>query len=317
MHAKSWAISRTERTNSSSEADVKAVIDIGSNSVRLMLCEGGSVTKDVLTTRLSENIFFTGELSEAAMHRTVDAVEAFTKRARKLGVTPYLFATEAVRSGKNREIFLQMVASRTGLSVDVLDGQEEALCGFLGATRERHGSSFCATLDIGGASSELAVGKDRPEYAVSIPVGAVKLLDSCGRDRDLLNKLIATALPGYGRVPHFDTLIAIGGTATTLAAYDLKLEPYDPARVHGHNISLERMQEITEELFSLSFEQLRLTPGIPPKRAEVISGGALLLRSIMEYLGVSSVCVSESDNLEGYLLLRQLQGDDLNGNTNA
>ena len=295
---------------------MKTVIDIGSNSVRLMICDHGTVKKEIITTRLSENLFFTGELSEQAMRRTADAVKTFAERARSLGSVPYLFATEAVRSGRNSAAFLELVTGETGLKVDVLNGQEEAYCGFLGATYEFTAEISNAALDIGGASSELAVGKDHPAYAVSIPVGAVKLLAGCGRDREKLKAEISAALPLYGQVPRFEKLIAIGGTATTLAAYDLKLETYDPARVHGHRISLARLQEITEELFGMTFEQLRRAPGIPPKRAEVISGGAFLLQSIMKYLNVTNVQVSESDNLEGYLLLRQLQGADLTAPAN-
>lgn len=295
---------------------MKTVIDIGSNSVRLMVCDRGTVKKDLITTKLSENLFFTGELDKHAMRRTADAVKTLAERARSLGSVPYLFATEAVRSGKNSTEFLKLVTEETGLTADVLNGQEEAHCGFLGATYG-HGSEIGnAVLDIGGASSELAVGKDYPSYAVSIPVGAVKLFDACGRDREKLKAEISSALPRYGQVPLFENLIAIGGTGTTLAAYDLKLENYDPAFVHGHRISVARLHEITEELFGKTVEELRHTSGISPKRAEIISGGALLLQSIAQYLNVTHIQVSESDNLEGYLLLRRLHGSDLPVPTN-
>lgn len=290
---------------------MKTVIDIGSNSVRLMSCEHGTVKKDLITTELSKGLFFTGKLSEQAMRRTIDAVKTLADRARSLGAVPYLFATEAVRSSKNSADFLALVTEETGLQTDVLNGREEATCGFLGATYAFRSEAAIASLDIGGASSELAVGKDHPDYAVSIPVGAVRLFDGCGRDRNKLEAEISAVLPLYGKVPPFEKLIAIGGTATTLAAYDLKLEVYDPARVHGHGISSSRLREITDELFAMTFEQLRRTPGIPPKRAEIISGGAFLLQSIAEYLNVAEIQISESDNLEGYLLLRQLQGADL------
>ena len=156
------------------------VIDIGSNSVRLMVSDGTkTLYKRVNTTRLSEGLGLTGKLTEAAMSRTADAAAEFVRAAEADGCGEiYAFATEAVRSASNGGEFVAMAAAR-GVTVDVVRGETEAKLGFYGA----YSGGRQAVLDIGGASTELAIGgEDGMEYGKSLHIGSVRIKDLCGED---------------------------------------------------------------------------------------------------------------------------------------
>ncbi len=288
-----------------------AAIDIGSNSVRLLLCPtGGKPEKYVRTTKLSQGFALTGKLCDIAARRTLSAIEELCGIARSAGIQPKGFATEAVRSAGNGQEFCRAVLSRCGFMPRVLTGQEEALCAFLGVSALFE-SRRTAVLDIGGASSELCVGSgENIVFSHSLKTGVVKLQDSFGRDYKKTWDFLSQAVKGYGEVADFDVLAAVGGTATTLAAYDLKLEPYDPLAVHMSVLTDVRVLEIAQELFALPAEEVAKLPGIHPSRADVIAGGALLLYHVMRYINAQSVTVSESDNLEGFLLYEQTEQTD-------
>lgn len=283
---------------------MKAVIDIGSNSVRLMLNDG-SVGKQLETTRLSQGLDKSGRLTPEAMERTAAAVARFVRQAKTAGAEPLLFATEAVRKAENGGDFCRLVLKECGEPVEVLSGEQEALCGYLGGAAAFSDREGLCTVDIGGASTELTSGRNgKPDFLTSLPIGVVRLYDACGRDRRQAEARIRAELSRCGRVPPAARLIAVGGTATTLAAVDLALPVYDPRQVHGHELSLETLRRWTDRLFSLDLPAIRILPGMEPKRADVIAGGALILSAVVEFLGFSACTVSESDNMEGYLLLK-------------
>lgn len=276
------------------------VIDVGSNSVRLMLSENGhTLKKEIIITRLAEGLAETWRLSENAINRTISAIGTLKRNAEHAGVSAlYVFATAAVRSAKNGSEFVQRTLMEQNVLIEVIDGATEAQIGLLGALGNREGG----VLDIGGASSELIVSLNgKIVYEYSLNLGAVRLLDLCGQSREALSQLIGERIKEYGSVPSVP-LTAIGGTATSIASVDLKLEPYDPLRVDGHVLMKERLSSLVELLFSLSVEERKSLKGLQPQRADVIAGGALLLLSIMEYLQLSEITVSERDNLEGFLL---------------
>lgn len=276
------------------------VLDVGSNSVRLMISEDGrTLKKEILITRLAEGLSETGRLGETAMERTLSAIGMLKDSAERAGVSAlYAFATAAVRSAENGFELVRRALAEQGVAIEVIDGAAEAEIGLLGALGNRDGG----VLDIGGASSELIVslgGKIAYEYSLNL--GVVRLLDLCGQSREALTRLIASRIKEYGAVPPVP-ITAIGGTATSLAAVDLALDPYDPARVDGHVLTRERLAELVDLLFSLSLKERKMLKGLQPQRADVIAGGALLLLSIADYLQLHKITVSERDNLEGFLL---------------
>lgn len=282
------------------------VIDIGSNSVRLLLwADGQTIYKKIDTTRLGAGVEKTGRLSAEAIARTAHAVAAFKEEAERAGACKVLaFATAAVRSAVNGADFTAAVKGLCGLAVDVLSGEEEAKLGLLGALGGKDGG----IIDVGGASTEVTVARGgKVIYAVSADVGAVRLRDACGEDRGALETFITERIAVYGEVPQFDAY-AIGGTATSLAALALALEPYDPARTDGLVLSAADVLHWAEKLLSLSMEERLALKGMDPRRADVLGGGALLLYRVMQAVKAEQVTVSEKDNLEGYLACKLREG---------
>lgn len=281
-----------------------AAIDIGSNSVRLMMwADGKTLYKRINTTRLGEGLVSTGVMSPAAMQRTAAAVRDFAAAAAEDGAAKvYAFATAAVRRAANREEFLGEVRRVAGIEVDVISGEEEAEIGILGAL----GNSDGGMIDVGGASTEIIVRRGgKSVYAHSADVGAVRLYDACGRDYDKLNGFITAALAEYGEVPVCGAMCAIGGTATTMAAVALALEKYDPAVIDGTRIGVAQAGEMAQKLLSMPVDEVMKMSGMDPRRADIIGGGSLLMYRIMRMLGLSEITVSERDNLEGYVALRE------------
>ena len=280
-----------------------AAIDIGSNSVRLLLwADGRALYKKTDTTRLGEGLARTGELSAQAMARTADAVARFCAEAKGAGAGRVAaFATAAVRGARNKEEFIRLVRERCGLDVDVLSGEREALAALAGALGGREGG----VVDVGGASTELTVRGGGGVYARSADIGAVRLKDLCGEDAAALSALIGEKLALFADAPACPFLVAVGGTATSLAALEKQVVPYDPARIEGTVLTADAAEGWGRRLLSLSQEERLRLPGMDVRRADILGGGALLLAAAARRAGADRFTVSERDNLEGYLALTQ------------
>lgn len=279
-----------------------SAIDIGSNSVRLAVCEGGkTLYKRLKTTRLGEGINGTGELKPGAIERTAQAVADFVKEAEGSDKL-YAFATAAVRSAKNGSEFLTRVKELCGVRVEVLSGETEAKCGLLGAV----GFSDGGIIDVGGASTEVTVQSGgKLLYSKSVNIGTVRLFDGAGRDKAALLKLIDSKISEYGEFNAGGfNMYAIGGTATRLAAIKNNLTEYRPEINDGTVITLEEMYELADKLLTLSVEQIRATT-ICGSSAELVGGGCLLMAQVMQKFGIGRITVKESDNLEGYIKLKE------------
>lgn len=280
------------------------VIDVGSNSVRSMLVvDDKTVYKETFTTRLGEGLYKTGLISEESKIRTVDAIISCIEKGKKEGVKEVLtFATAAVRNSLNGNEFTSYVFDKTGISVDVLSGDDEAEAGIVGALC---GNDGCV-VDEGGASTEVVVAKSgKIIYSHSLPVGAVVLKDVMGEDRNGIVKFTREKLNEYVDAPKCDVVTAIGGTATTIGAIANGIKVYDRNIVHGTTLSVERLEQITELLFSMSAKERENKLCVNSKRAEIIAGGAQLLLSVVKYLEAKTVIISESDNAEGYYYIKK------------
>ena len=283
-----------------------SAIDVGSNSVRLMvMADGKTLYKQLDTTRLAEGLAQSGVLKPEAIERTARAVQVFAAAAELNGAgTTHVFATAAVRSSKNGADFVARVKALTGIDVDVLSGEEEAACGILGALRGRDGG----LIDLGGASTEITLQQGgKTLYSKSVNIGTVRLFDMAGQDRSALQAAIDNSLNGYGSLSlDGKDIYGIGGTATSLAALYHELEKYDPKVVEGTVLTREWLCAEAEKLLSLTVEERRALRGMEPRRADVIAGGCLLMYSILNRFNADRITVSESDNLEGYVLLKGL-----------
>lgn len=279
-----------------------SAIDVGSNSVRLMvMADGKTLYKQLETTRLSEGLASSGLLKPEAIERTARAVQLFAAAAELNGAgTPFVFATAAVRSSKNGADFVKRVKQLTGIDVDVLSGEEEAACGIAGALRGEDGG----IIDLGGASTEIILQKDgRVEYSKSVNIGTVRLFDIAGQNAVGLQRAIDEKLADYGSLSlkGWD-IYGIGGTATSLAALFHGLDRYDPKVVDGTYLSAAWLGGEAQKLLALTPEERKQLRGMDVRRADVIAGGCLLLYSILSRFCADGLTVSESDNLEGYVL---------------
>ena len=283
-----------------------AVIDIGSNSVRLMLCADGKETQTLETTRLGQGVA-ERKLQPEPVQRTLRAIERFHRMAVDAGCDKvYAFATSAVRDALNRDELLVPVKERYGLDIDVIPGQVEAQLAYMGAAQ---GKRACV-IDIGGASTELVAGEGAVERAVSLQVGAVRLKDRCGQDRAAAETFLEELylqqkeqFAGYEDAP----FLGIGGTITTLAAMQCKMTVYEEKLIDRYVLKHEDMLTWVNLLWDMPVEQ-RVFPGLKSTRADIIAHGALILERFMAVFGREEVVVSTGDNLHGYLRWKDAEG---------
>ena len=275
-----------------------AVIDIGSNSVRLMVVADGKVLyKTLEITRLGEGLAVSGVLSPQALERTAATVARFYNQAVAEGVQKVVaFATAAARSAKNGSAFVARVAELCPITVDVISGEEEAEIGILGAL----GNADGGIIDVGGASTEIILREGGEiVYKKSVDVGVVRLMDGCGRNVEKLKGYSLQAVKAFGTVSA-RALCAIGGTATSIASIALQQKTYDGQAVTGFAVTKEILAQVTDYLTETPVERVVAETCVPEKRAEVLLGGAVWLGTVMAELGVEKLLVSDADNLEGY-----------------
>lgn len=282
-----------------------SAIDIGSNSVRLAtFADGKTLYKRLKTTRLGEGLSLTGRLKEEAIERSAQAVASFYSEALADGAEKvYAFATAAVRSSENGQAFIECVQKLCGLTVQVLSGEEEAKCGILGAL----GFGDGGIIDVGGASAEVTVQSDgKVAYAKSVNIGTVRLYDLAGRNKVKLLQVIKEKVKDYGSftIGEGVKMSAIGGTASRLASIKHNLKEYHPEITDGTVLTLEEMYNLASKLLSMSVEEIRATT-ICGSSAEIVGGGCLLIAEIMSKFDIKEITVSEKDNLEGFVRLKE------------
>ena len=283
------------------ECDKKfGVIDVGSNSVRLMLWQKGkTLYKKLSTTRLAQGMTSDGGIKQSQLNITAKAIIDFYNLAKKDGADiVYAFATAAVRNAKNKGDLISLVKKGCGLDLEVISGQQEANLAYVGALNGKTGG----VIDIGGASTEIVFAKNGVKtYGKSVDIGAVKLTDMFNEDRERLREYLIQKISEYGQVPSGDFL-CIGGTATSLSATILELDVYDATKTHGHVITLQTVMAWADKLFRLSLEERHKLIGLDSKRAEIIASGCEILSLIMQNKNINKITVSEKDNLEGYII---------------
>ena len=294
-------------------------IDIGTNSFRLLVAEVREghlhpMAQDLVTVRLGEGLGLSGLLAPAAMLRAEAALARFSE---KMAAYPLhsvrACATHAVRKATNREEFLQRATALTGISLEVLSGEEEArlaLLGVLSALPEDLRRYPMLLVDVGGGSTELilqATAGSEPR-ATSLPLGAVGLSEEFGADREAMReKIRATLVPALRNIFEGDMLgqssllVASGGTATSLAALALGLNRYDGQRVQNYQLSQATLHRLVIWLAALSPTERSALPGLADGRGEIIVAGAVLLQELQQELA-SPMLVSDAGLLEGILL---------------
>jgi exopolyphosphatase/guanosine-5'-triphosphate,3'-diphosphate pyrophosphatase len=302
-----------------------AVVDCGTNSIRLLIAEAGpdgmrELDRRTEIVRLGQGVDATGEFHPDALTRTLVATEAYAALVRDAGVPPErirFVATSASRDARNREAFFEGVRQRLGVTPEVISGDTEAALSFAGAL-SRSGSPREPVLvvDIGGGSTELIVGSSegRVTAAVSLDVGSVRLTERfLGAGPPAAGAVAAAAahvdalLEGSGIDFAVGTWIGVAGTATTLAGVHLGLERYDRELVHGALIPLPDLHALFDRLVTSTVAEIRALPSMHPGRADVVTAGSLIAVRIADRLAahgsaVDGLLVSESDILDGAAL---------------
>jgi exopolyphosphatase/guanosine-5'-triphosphate,3'-diphosphate pyrophosphatase len=295
---------------------MKAAIDIGSNSLRMLV---GEVVGDQVVpqhyyryvTRLGGEYDPRTGISAAASARTLSALEVFAQiLARMKPVCTRAVATEAVRRAVNGPQFVADVLERTGLTVEIVDGEEEALLsssGVLAGLKPQPASALI--FDIGGGSTEFIVIKEGKRlWQKSYPLGVVNLAEAT--DSELVIEKILTMLAKELRLAGLAPLLAeagcelvgTAGTVTTLAALDLAMTDYDWQRINNYILPQSTLLSLYERLLPLTPSEREQLPGVEKGRGDLIVHGAGIILVLMKQLGKEQLRVSDFGLLEGILL---------------
>ena len=300
-----------------------AVVDIGTNSTRLLVADVTDAGVQELerrstVTRLGQGVDTTGRLADEAQALVFAALDAYAGIITAHGCDAReAVMTSAVRDAGNGAAFAGTVRDRYGLAGRTLSGDEEARLTFLGATaaRDPEDTTSLLVIDIGGGSTELVLGASGAvAFHISTQNGVVRHTERhIHTDPPATAELAAlsadvrpsieAAVPADVRAS-VGGAVAVAGTATSCAAIDLGLEPYDQSRVEGHVLARARLDELLDRLAGMPLEERREVAGLHPDRAPTIVAGVLILREVLDAFTDGLVEVSERDILWGVALER-------------
>ena len=295
---------------------IASIIDIGTNSCRLMIADSKNNTintliKKVEFTRLGEGVNKTKMLAPEAVSRTLNVLKEYKKISDSYNSEKILaFATSAVRDSLNREIFLELVKKECGIVINCISGIEEGKAAFVGGTSfldSRY--SKILLVDIGGGSTEFSYGfpKKIPEHVKSFNLGAVRfkeMLDD-GITYLELEKHINNELSKIDFINSDFELLGVAASITgQIALYHD--EAYDPEKSHNKKLTLDMIKDNFHKLSKMSVEEITQLPSVNAKRADVITSGTFLLLKILEYFNKKYILTSEIDLLEGHFILNIL-----------
>jgi exopolyphosphatase/guanosine-5'-triphosphate,3'-diphosphate pyrophosphatase len=306
-----------------------AVVDIGSNSTRLLVAEVDTDTgslqelaRDSRVTRLGEGVDANGSLSQAAIERVTNVLAGYRSRIEQYDCKANLAVlTSAVRDADNGADFAERAREEYGLDARVLSGDEEAQLTFLGAMSTRpdedgsggeqsSGAVPTVVIDIGGGSTEFVIGSGRTAgFHVSLHVGVVRMserhIHSDPPEPHELQKLAADVRRNFEDGLPADEReavkrgIAVAGTATSAASIDQELDPYDAERVNGYALTLGTVEMLLARLADMDEDRRRKVVGLHPDRAPTIVAGMIVLSEAMRAFELQEVEVSEHDILYG------------------
>jgi exopolyphosphatase/guanosine-5'-triphosphate,3'-diphosphate pyrophosphatase len=293
-----------------------AAIDCGTNSIRLLIADiEGTNFREIYRTmeivRLGQGVDQNKAFHPDAITRTLAAVDLFVQEIAKRGVEHIRFcATSATRDASNRELFINGVKERLGIEPEVITGEEEARLSFIGATKEFAPSDApFLVVDIGGGSTEFVYGHSEVEFAKSVNIGCVRMternihsdppaadeIENARRDIQEAIAIAAAIVP----ITKAKTLIAVAGTATSVAASALELKEYDRHAIHLARISAEQTHHVALTFAAMNAEQRSHVGFLHPGRADVFAAGSLVLSEVMKATGAKEFVASEADILDG------------------
>ena len=301
--------------------ELLAAVDCGTNSTRLLVSEGGTRTVERLMriTRLGQGVDATGVLAPDAVTRTLDVLREFRQVMDIVGVQRVrMTATSAARDAANREDFFAAAEEIVGVRPELLTGEEEGRLSFLGATAQLDPSSGpFLVVDIGGGSTEFAVGTIEPEGVLSVDIGCVRLTEKfidhdppspeelsqvISVTRDYLDD-VAREIPATREAKR---LVGLAGTVSTVAAVEQGLAEYDTDKIHHFVLTRDAAEDVFRTLATEKRSDRVHNPGLEEARADVIVAGTAILVAVMRFFEFDECLVSEADILDGLVLsLRQ------------
>jgi exopolyphosphatase / guanosine-5'-triphosphate,3'-diphosphate pyrophosphatase len=299
-----------------------AAVDIGSNSIRLLINDGTQdLVRKAVVTRLGRSMGISGanELSAAALDETFACFAMYADDLRTYGVTRCeVFATAAARNASNRNVLSEGVQRILGHQLRILTGVEEAELAWIGATSWAQPRvtafgepAYDLVIDIGGASTEFIVGRpgSAPEALYSLdvgclsiteqflhndPPGPVALSSAVGVVRSHLDDVVRE-IPLLTKA---DRLIGIAGSITTVAAIEIGLKIWDPARVHRFELTRAAAEDVFRTVATEASVDRAANPGLAADRVGTIVGGSLIVAAIMRHFEFEALTVSTTDNLD-------------------
>ena len=305
-------------------------VDIGTNSVRLLVAdvEGAGADARVTTlerlmtiTRLGQGVDGDRRLHPDAIARTLAVLDRYGAVARDLGVEAMrATATSAARDSANRDDLFDPAEAALGVRPELLSGAEEARLSFLGATaslRDVGAEPPYLVVDIGGGSTEFVLGTDAPEGLISVDMGCVRITEQFLHSdppapeelstavsivRDHLTD-VERAIPGLREAK---TLVGLAGTVSTVAAVEQGLHEYARDRIHHFRLTRAAVEDVFRTLATEAADDRRHNPGLEAERVDVIVGGVAVLATVMRTFEFDEALVSEEDILDG--LVRDLAG---------
>lgn len=293
-----------------------AAIDCGTNSIRLLIADisGGKfkeVLRDMEIVRLGQGVDENKSFHPDAINRTLAAVEKFKNQLAGKGVEKIRFcATSATRDAANRDLFIDGVRQILGVEVEVIPGEEEARLSFNGATKELLQSDApFLVVDIGGGSTEFVYGNKEVEFAKSVDIGCVRMSERHLKSQPVEMSQVAQAIIDIDKaiaqaaavvpISTAKTLVAVAGTATTIAAAALDLETYDRYAIHLSRIPAEKVHKVSAAFQAMTKSEISKLGFMHPGRVDVITAGSLVLSRVMAATGATEFVASESDILDG------------------
>ena len=284
-----------------------ASIDIGTNTILLLIAEIGEGQLNPLLeietiVRLGEGLQKNGVLSMEAMERGVQALKQYMDHCRAYGVGEvFAIGTSALREAKNSGDFLRRVRQNFDLSIEIISGEEEAHLSYLSVARDlKEVDRPVLVIDVGGGSTEFILGQgEQVRHWVSLPMGSVRFTEQFlisdpvqeKESNDLAEK-IQEMLSEIREVDEPVTLVAVGGTATTLASVEQRLEKFIPDRIHHFALARQALGKQLSLFKAKTLDERRRIPGLPPARADVILAGGTILYLAMEKFKCPSVLIS-------------------------
>lgn len=299
-----------------------ASIDIGTNSMRLLIAEGDTELKNrrkyINITRLGHGVDHNGYIDDETMERNLKALYEFVQVAKREQIDEIeVIGTSALRDSKNRQEFIDRARILSGVNVKVIEGAEEARLGFYGAITGLKKKGYILLIDIGGGSTEFILGSydEGILFLRSVDIGAVRLTEKFIGHSDPVSEILRDEMRGYIlneirniflslKKYQVDEVIGIGGTITTFSAMIQGMKEYDMEKIHHSRLNRKQVEETLAMLANKSLEERMMVDGLQPKRADIIVAGGMILSVIMDLFSIENMMVSEYDNLEGALYSR-------------